>query len=54
LQVDRQIRLSEDKRKLQYKVNLKGPDGEEVEREMEFEIPNALPPNTEPERRRRK
>jgi hypothetical protein len=43
--ITRQVSVSEDKRKLLYKVLVKGPDGKEARREMEFDVPD-VPPST--------
>jgi len=43
LQIERQLGVSEDKRKLMYAQFIKGPDGKEGHREIEFDIANDSP-----------
>ncbi len=45
VQIDRDIHISPDKRKLLYTIVIKGPDGMEARREMEFEMTDDPPAN---------
>jgi hypothetical protein len=44
LQIERRLGVSEDKRKLLYALLIKGPDGKEGHREIEFDIAGDSPP----------
>jgi hypothetical protein len=54
IQIDRQARLSPDKRKLHYRVTVKGPDGSEVHHQVDFEATEAPPPGLYPRSERGK
>lgn len=44
LQIERRLGVSGDKRKLLYALRIKGPDGKEDRREIEFDIADDSPP----------
>jgi len=44
LQIERRLGVSQDKRKLLYALLIKGPDGKEGHREIEFDIAGDSPP----------
>ena len=44
LLTERRLGVSEDKRKLLYALRIKGPDGKEDRREIEFDIADDSPP----------
>ena len=44
LEIEERLRLSEDKKSLVYTQQIKGPEGKEGHYEIEFEVPEGLPP----------
>ena len=44
LEIEKRLRLSDDKKSLVYTQQIKGPQGKEARHEIEFEVAEGLPP----------